>query len=99
MIAEIALKEGRLMVSGDLDFSTVPNLSEQSAPLLAQCKQLQFDLSAVHSANSAGLALLLEWLKYAKTSAKAISFMNVPEKLLQIAAVAGVDKMINSSSM
>jgi len=66
MTASVRLENNRLMVSGDLNFVTVPELSAQSLPLLMECNALQFDLSRVTSSNSAGLALLLEWLKHAK---------------------------------
>jgi phospholipid transport system transporter-binding protein len=97
MTASVTLEHNRLMVSGDLNFATVPELSTQSLPLLAQCSALQFDLSRVTSSNSAGLALLLEWLKYAKKTAKTISFAELPKTLMQIALAAGVDKMLTSS--
>ena len=64
--ASINYENGRLIVSGDLDFSTVMNVWNQSIALMSVPTELQFDLSNVISSNSAGLALLVEWIKYAK---------------------------------
>ncbi len=86
----IVLQDNRLMVSGDLNFSTVMNVWQESFPLLAQCKELHFDLAKVTSANSAGLALLLEWIRYAKKANKTVKFVNIPSQLTSMAATAGI---------
>ena len=91
--ADIVIKEGRLVVSGVLNFLTVPVLWTKSTALLADHKELHIDLSAVTAANSAGLALALEWIKYAKTTKKPLSFSHVPPQLASIAAAAGVGQM------
>ena len=88
--ASITYQNERLMVSGDLNFNTVMNVWNNSLPLLNSGSDLQFDLSNVISANSAGLVLLIEWVKYAKKVGKAISFHYMPAQLNSIISVAGV---------
>lgn len=92
--AEITENNGCLLVSGNLDFSTVTKLWDASSVLLSQASSLKFDLSKVSFVNSAGLALLLEWQRYARKHNKPISFSNMPLQLSSIAAVAGIQKII-----
>lgn len=94
MKTQISLNQGCLFVSGNLDFKTVVNLWAESLPLLLQCRELKFDLSGVAHANSAAIALLLEWLKYAKQYHKSIIFSGLPSQLRSIAAVLGVEKLL-----
>ena len=98
--ASITFQNNRLMVSGDLGFQTVMHVWAQSLPLLAQANtvsELQFDLSNVISSDSAGLALLLEWVKYAKRINRKISFQYLPAQLNSIIAVAGISDLISLS--
>lgn len=92
--AKITEKEGCLVVSGNLNFSSVVPLLQLSLPLFEKKNALHFDFAKVTFANSAGLALLLEWKRYAIKHAKPISFKNLPQQLLSIAVVAGIDKSI-----
>lgn len=95
--ANITLDNDCLLVSGEINFVTAASLWNDSLPLLAQCKKLSFDFSRVTQTNSAALALLIEWMKYAKQERKPISFQHLSSQLLGIAMVGGVDKLINSS--
>jgi len=93
--ASISRKDNHLTVSGDLNFATVVHLWKSSTALMnSGSATLYFDLSGVTSANSAGLALLLEWLKYAKQKNKSIEFDQIPEQLLSIAKVSGIAEML-----
>jgi len=85
---------GCLMISGTLNFMTVVELWNASLSFIAKNPALQFDFSKVTAVNSAGLALLLEWLRYAKSHNKMISFDNMPKQLLSIATVAGIEKFL-----
>jgi phospholipid transport system transporter-binding protein len=90
----LQLKDNCLHVAGALNFNSVMSVYQQSLPLIAARPALHIDLSGVTSANSAGLALLIEWMKYAKSTRKEIQFKHIPESLLSMAKVAGVDKII-----
>lgn len=91
----IAIQQGRLIVSGDLDFSTVMILWNQSLPLIQSLNELNFDLTEVSSSSSAGLALLIEWMKYASLTKKTIQFTHIPEKLKSIISAAGIDEVLS----
>lgn len=84
--------EGHFAITGNLDFQTVPLVWQQSTRLFTPCASIEIDLSGVASSNSAGLALLIEWMRYANTRDKAISFHHLPAQMLDIARVCGVEK-------
>lgn len=92
--AAISFENDIISVEGDLNFTSVNHVWKNSLPLLDQCPRLVFDLSRVTSANSAGLALLLEWMRYAKSRNKAIQFDHLPDQLLSIAKVSGIIEML-----
>jgi phospholipid transport system transporter-binding protein len=89
-VVSIINQNGRLIISGDLDFFTVPIIWKQSLPLLSASRELNFDLEKISFSNSAGLALLVEWVKYAKASNKKIYFHHIPSQLNSIIKATGV---------
>ncbi len=93
-IAGIILRNDSFLVSGDINFASAVSLWNDSLPLLSKSKELIFDFSGVIHANSSALALLIEWIKYAKQNNKSISFIKLPEQLRSIAAVGGIDKLL-----
>ncbi|MEJ2321221.1 MAG: STAS domain-containing protein, partial [Gammaproteobacteria bacterium] len=58
--------EGRLSLSGAIDFDSVADVYRQMAPYLAQGGRLSLNLEHVGRFNSAGLALLLQWIEDAR---------------------------------
>ena len=92
--AEIKLENDRLMVSGDLNFLSIINIWSASLPLMESSPKLVFDFAGVTNVNSAGLALLVEWIKLANKMNKKISFMSIPPQLISIGGVCGVAPML-----
>ena len=80
----------RLCLSGRLDFESVAELLADD-PVPLDGSALHIDLADISQSNSAGLALLLEWLKKAQQKGLQIKYHNVPEHLLVIARAYGVD--------
>jgi phospholipid transport system transporter-binding protein len=65
--AAIRHENGLFRVSGELGFGTVLGLLEQSRGLFAQAgESIEIELSAVERVDSAGLALLIEWMREAR---------------------------------
>lgn len=81
-------------VNGELTFQTVPEQWRSSAGLFAQNSEFTIDLSGVTRADSAGLALLIGWIRRAKQEQKSVYFKNIPANLLAIARVTGVDAIL-----
>ena len=92
--ADIVLQDKQLLVSGDLAFSNVMSLYEKSLPYLLQCHELEFDFSGVKSSQSCGLALMLEWIKFANQHQKKIRFKSLSADLQSIAKIAAILPLI-----
>jgi phospholipid transport system transporter-binding protein len=90
----IEYKKDFFVISGELNFTTAVKLWNESLVLMAKAAQLNFDFTAVTNSNSAGIALLLEWVKYAKQHQKTIRFNNIPKQLNSIIAVSGISKIL-----
>ena len=89
-----AAEDGRLAVSGDLTFETVSTLRERGAELLGRDGDVTLDLNAVTRADSAGLALMIEWLKQAKRRDSTLQVVNMPEQMLAIARMSKLDEVL-----
>lgn len=80
-------------LSGELSFDTVPDLLKDSASLFQQAERIDIDLSAVQRSDSAGLALLVEWMRRAEKMHKPIQFLNIPLQMMAIVRVSGLDQV------
>jgi phospholipid transport system transporter-binding protein len=88
--------QGDARLAGPLTFSTcasVFNHLEQRGgdPLSV----VRVDLSGVTEADSAGLALLLEWQSRRKAAGGELKIIHAPDLLLQLARLADATKMLN----
>lgn len=93
-IADVSFAADALMLSGELDFSNVRTIYNKAQSKLADYRHLIFDFSGVTSSNSAALALIVEWIKYAKKQNKPIQFKHLSKDILSIAAASGLDELI-----
>jgi len=87
--------DGRVRVAGELGFATVTSALAESESLFGDGKgELVFDLGAVERADSAGLALLIEWMRRARRAGRAVRFLNLPPQMLEIARAASLDRVL-----
>ena len=89
-----SLGDGRFRVSGVLDASTARDVLEQSESRFAQSKEIDVDLGGVGESDSAGLALLIEWLRAARQAGQVIRFANVPAQIDALARISEVEELI-----
>lgn len=87
---------GQFALRGELSFATVASLLKDSTPLFARSKDLGIDLSGVSFADSAGLALLIEWLRLAKRQGITLKYSALPAQLESLAAVSEVDALLTA---
>ena len=85
---------GRVIVAGSVTFATAGDLLRASQALFEGQKAITVDLGAVTSVDSAGLALLIEWLRRARSDGRAVTYTGLPDKLVAIAKLSGVDAML-----
>lgn len=86
--------DGRLLVSGELSMDTVPELLKQGHLQRGADGDIRVDLQGVERADSAGVALLVEWQRAANRQQHTIHFQNIPSQMLAIARLSGVDVLL-----
>jgi phospholipid transport system transporter-binding protein len=88
------LAAGRYGVEGSLTFATVREVLRESQAALAASGELEIDLSGVVAADSAGLALLIEWYRDATRRNRDIRIRGTPASLLALAKISDLDKVL-----
>ncbi|HTB28816.1 MAG TPA: STAS domain-containing protein [Steroidobacteraceae bacterium] len=86
--------EGRARVGGALEFRTVTALLSSGTEAIEQGRASVIDLSGVTLSDSAGLALLIEWLSVAKAGGRTLRYENIPSQLRQLSALSDVDELL-----
>lgn len=86
--------EGHYALEGELTFDTVPGLAQQGERVFGDCPSLALDLGKVTRADSAGLALLVEWLRRARDCGQDVRYSNIPEQMLAMARASGLDQVL-----
>jgi phospholipid transport system transporter-binding protein len=89
-------EHGRSRVQGVLHFSTVTALLRPGTEAIGSGHAAIIDLAGVSDSDSAGLALLIEWLSVAKAGSRALRYENVPAQLHQLARLSEVDELLAS---
>ncbi|MBX2837037.1 MAG: STAS domain-containing protein [Gammaproteobacteria bacterium] len=85
---------GHIELAGSLNFDSAVSVLEPVRDAIRRSEKLQIDLSGVTASNSAGLALMMEWLGEAHRLNHQITFKSVPDSLKQLASVCQVDTLI-----
>lgn len=94
--ATLSFDGAALVVAGRLDHESVVELAQGGATWLAQRApaDCRVDLAGVVYSTSAGIALLLGWLRAAEQAGKRLRFDNLPEDMAAIARVGGLDHIL-----
>jgi phospholipid transport system transporter-binding protein len=85
---------GSWLLVGDLSFTTIPALRGGLDMKSADLTRISIDLAGVTRSDSAGLALLIEWLRESERLGKTITFLNMPAQMQSIARVCGLDGIL-----
>jgi anti-anti-sigma factor len=96
--AEVTLNPGNhhLTLKGDLIFPTISRLRDQGNALIAETQgEIVFDFQGVAQCDSSALALLTSWTRCARQSARLIRFINLPQKLKDIAGLSNLHKFLS----
>lgn len=86
--------EGSFLLSGEMTFATAEQILQKSEAPFEAHTSIEVDLTGVTSADSAGLALLLEWVTWANHTVREIRFVGMPERVLAIAKTTEVDGLL-----
>jgi phospholipid transport system transporter-binding protein len=88
------LDGGRARVAGSLHFTTVRALLSDGVKAITGGQAAVIDLAGVTASDSAGLALLIEWLSVAKSAGRPLKFENIPSQLQQLARLSEVEELL-----
>lgn len=88
------LGDGRFALTGELGFDSVTALLAAGARAFAAHAAVEVDLAAVTRCDSAGVALLLEWVRGVGSRGARIAFRNLPAGLLAIASISDADDLL-----
>ncbi|MDH3988478.1 MAG: STAS domain-containing protein [Gammaproteobacteria bacterium] len=89
------LGDGRFSLSGRMTFDTAGDILRKSEDLFEPHSLLEIDLSGITHTDSAGLALLLEWITWANHTVREIRFEGMPEKINAIARTTEVESLLS----
>lgn len=86
--------DGRFALLGEMTFDTAERILKQCEAPFEEHTQLEIDLSGVTASDSAGLALLLEWVTWANHTVREVRFTGLPERVMAIAKTTEVDRLL-----
>lgn len=95
---EIVLNQDNhyLMLKGDLVFESIRRLRDKGNAFIANTPgDIVFDFQGVTQCDSSALALLTSWSRCARQSARLIHFINLPQKLKDIAYLSNLHKFLS----
>ena len=88
------LGDGHFALSGDASFQTAETILRASEKVFSGHSSLEVNLAGVEKTDSAGLALLLEWISRAANAGSEVRFAEIPEKIKAIAVTADINELL-----
>lgn len=94
--ASVSINGDTLILMGALDCETVLEVDQQGQQWLleAETRECKLDLSAITYSSSAGIALLLGWLRIAQQQQKTLQFLQAPASMIALANVGGLEDLL-----
>jgi phospholipid transport system transporter-binding protein len=88
--------DGRAHVHGVLTFTTARRARDEGLEKFRTCtaRACEVDCSGITASDSAGLAVMLDWLAFAKRDGRSLRFVNLPAGLLAIARISDVEGLL-----
>jgi phospholipid transport system transporter-binding protein len=101
-LARVSISEptsGRVVVTGELTFATAREARQVGLLVLesSRAERLLVDCAAVTRADSAGLAVLLDWLAWGRRRSRPLALQNLPASLITIARISEVDGLLTAT--
>jgi phospholipid transport system transporter-binding protein len=93
-ISEVA--SGRITVTGELTFASAREARQLGILVLegSRADRIVIDCAGVTRADSAGLAVLLDWLAWGRRKSRKMALENLPASLVAIARISEVDELL-----
>jgi phospholipid transport system transporter-binding protein len=92
----VATSPGRFAAKGALTFANARSARSEGLEALrtSSARDLEVDCSGIAHSDSAGLAVLLDWMSDMKREGRPLCFANLPPGLLAVARISGVEEML-----
>ena len=87
-------EQRELCISGRIDLTNVVQACAIGEGLMNDLSQVRVNLSGVEYADSSSLAMLIELIRNASRQHKEISFCNMPQFMLDLGRVCGLDSIL-----
>ena len=90
---------GQFFLQGELTFSSIDKktVNAFAVHIHNTADKITLDLKQVTTFDSAGLALLIEWIKFSQKRNITLLFDNIPDQLLAIARLSGFEQTLLAS--
>ena len=87
---------GRFAARGALSFANAKRARSEGLHALrtSSARDLEVDCAGISHSDSAGLAVLLDWMAIMKQDGRPLCFANLPPGLLAVARISGVEEML-----
>ncbi len=72
-------------IKGELSFATINKSTLNALKFQRTTSAITIDLQKISKIDSAGLALLIEWIKFARAQQTELQFTNIPGQLTALA--------------
>jgi phospholipid transport system transporter-binding protein len=94
--ASISIQGDTLILAGVLNHETVLEVDQQGQQWLLESAPVdcKLDLGAITYSSSAGIALLLGWLRIAQQQQKNLYFLKAPASMIALAKVGGLEDLL-----
>jgi phospholipid transport system transporter-binding protein len=89
---------GRLLARGELGFTTAAQALADGLALMESGQAWTVDLAGVTAGDSAGLAVLVEWLSAARARGATLSYAAVPPQILAVARISDLEDLLVAQS-
>jgi phospholipid transport system transporter-binding protein len=88
----------RLAARGELGFATAAAALPAGLALIEPGKDWTVDLAGITTGDSAGLAVLVEWIAVARARGVTLRYEGVPEQILAVARISDLEQLLLDQS-
>ncbi len=90
----LSAEGGAIYLKGEMTFATVSAALDESAALFVGAGDLYLNLKGVRRVDSAGVSLLLEWVRQMRAQQRQLRISSPPHALQRLAAIGGVAELL-----
>jgi len=89
---------GRFELYGDVNFQTARSLRVAGLRLLqaSSAAEMHIDCAHVRGANSAAVALFIDWLGWARGAGRSLNYERLPDNVRAIARISEVEELLEA---